>query len=64
MITVRITPEATKRADRVPQSAGDDILADGLAEGERRASQDCLLGAVVADIIANAEDGQHSTQSN
>lgn len=31
-------------------------LADGLAEGER-AAKDSLLGAVVADIIANAEDG-------
>lgn len=33
-------------------------LADGIAEGERRATKDSLLGAVVADIIADAEDGQ------
>jgi hypothetical protein len=33
-------------------------LADGIAEGERRASKDSLLGAVVADIIADAEDGR------
>lgn len=31
-------------------------LADGIAEGERRAVKDSLLGAVVADIIADAED--------
>ena len=31
-------------------------LAYGIAEGERRAAKDSLLGAVVADIIANAED--------
>ena len=33
-------------------------LADALAEGERRGAKETLLGAVVADIIANAEDGQ------
>jgi hypothetical protein len=32
-------------------------LADGIAEGER-ASEDSLLGAVVADIIADAGDGR------
>ena len=31
-------------------------LADGIAEGERRAAKDSLLGAVVDDIIADAED--------
>lgn len=33
-------------------------LADGIADEERRASKDSLLGAVVADIIADAEDGR------
>lgn len=31
-------------------------VADGIVEGEQRASKDTLLGAVVADIVANAED--------
>lgn len=33
-------------------------VADGIVEGEGRASKDSLLGAVIADIIANAEDEQ------
>lgn len=33
-------------------------LADAVAEGERRGAKDTLLGAVVADIIADAEDGR------
>jgi hypothetical protein len=45
----------SKRDDFVREMAA---LADALAEGERRGSQDSLVGAVVADIIANAEDGQ------
>lgn len=45
----------SKQEDFVREMAG---LADGIAEGERRAAQDSLLGAVVADIIANAEDEQ------
>lgn len=45
----------SKQDDFVREMAA---LADGIAEGERRAAKDSLLGAVVADIIANAEDGQ------
>lgn len=33
-------------------------VAEGVVEGERTAAKDSLLGAVVADIYANAEDGQ------
>ena len=33
-------------------------VAEGIAEGERRAPKGSLVGAVVADIIANAEDEQ------
>ena len=33
-------------------------VADGIVEGEQTASKDSLLGAVVADIIANATDEQ------
>lgn len=33
-------------------------VADAIIEGERRAAKDSLLGAVVADIVANAEDEQ------
>lgn len=33
-------------------------VADGILEGERAASKGSLLGAVVADIIANAGDEQ------
>jgi hypothetical protein len=45
----------SKQDDFVREMAA---LADGIAEGERRAAKDSLLGAVVADIIANAEDGR------
>jgi hypothetical protein len=43
----------SKQDDFVREMAA---LADGIAEGERRAAKDSLLGAVVADIIANAGD--------
>lgn len=33
-------------------------VADGIIEGEQRAAKDSLLGAVVADIVANAADEQ------
>lgn len=33
-------------------------VAEGIVEGERRAAAGSLLGAVVADIIADAEDGR------
>jgi len=45
----------SKQEDFVREMA---VLADGIAEGERRAAKDSLLGAVVADIIADAEDGR------
>jgi hypothetical protein len=31
-------------------------VADGVVEGESRAPKDSLLGAVIADIVANSED--------
>jgi hypothetical protein len=50
-------------AGSAPSKQGDFVremaaLAEGIAEGERRASKDSLLGAVIADIIAAAEDTQ------
>jgi hypothetical protein len=33
-------------------------VADGVVEGEQRAPQNSLLGAIIADIVANAEDEQ------
>src|SRR4028119_379198 len=33
-------------------------VADGVVEGEQRAAKDSLLGSVIADIVANAEDEQ------
>lgn len=33
-------------------------VAEGVVEGEHRASKDSLVGAVIADIVANAEDEQ------
>ena len=33
-------------------------VADGIIEGEQRAPKDSLLGAVIADIVANATDEQ------
>ncbi len=35
-------------------------VADAIVEGEQSAAKDSLVGAVVADIIANAEDEQRS----
>ena len=44
----------SRQEDFIREMAG---LADGIAEGER-SSKDSLLGAVVADIVANATDEQ------
>ena len=33
-------------------------VADGVVEGEQRAAKDSLLGTVIADIVANAEDDE------
>jgi hypothetical protein len=33
-------------------------VAEGVVEGEHRAAKDSLLGTVIADIVANAEDEQ------
>jgi hypothetical protein len=35
-------------------------VAEGVIEGEQRAAQDSLLGTVIADIYANAEDETRS----
>jgi hypothetical protein len=43
----------SKQDDFVREMAA---VAEGVVEGEHRASKDSLLGAVIADIIANAED--------
>ena len=43
----------SKREDFVREMAA---VAEGVVEGERRAAKDSLLGAVIADILANAED--------
>ncbi|HVF51177.1 MAG TPA: hypothetical protein VNA19_13875 [Pyrinomonadaceae bacterium] len=45
----------SKQDDFVREMAA---VADGIIEGEQRASKDSLLGAVVADIVANAGDEQ------
>ncbi|HWT00902.1 MAG TPA: hypothetical protein VN256_11705 [Pyrinomonadaceae bacterium] len=45
----------SKRDDFIKEMAA---VADGIVEGERSAPKDSLLGAVVAEIIANAEDEQ------
>ena len=45
----------SKQDDFIKEMAA---VADGIVEGERSASKDSLLGAVVAEIIANAEDDQ------
>jgi len=47
----------SKQEDFVREMAA---VADGIGEGEGRAAKDSLLGMVVADIIANAEDEQRS----
>jgi hypothetical protein len=46
----------SKQEDFVREMAA---VAEGVAEGGRRAPKDSLLGAVVADIVANAEDERH-----
>lgn len=48
-------------AGAAPSKQGDFVremaaVAEGVVEGEQRASKDSLLGAVIADILANAED--------
>lgn len=43
----------SKQEDFVREMAA---VAEGVIEGEHRASKDSLLGAVIADIVANAED--------
>ena len=45
----------SKRDDFIKEMAA---VADGIVEGEQRAPKDSLLGTVVAEIIANAEDDQ------
>jgi hypothetical protein len=45
----------SKQDDFVREMAA---VAEGVAEGERQAPSDSLLGAVVADIVADAEDGR------
>jgi hypothetical protein len=45
----------SKQDDFIKEMAA---VADGIIEGGRRASKDSLLGAVVAEIVANAEDEQ------
>lgn len=34
-------------------------VAEGVFEGEQQAAKDSVLGAVIADIVANAEDDKH-----
>lgn len=43
----------SKQEDFVREMAA---VAEGIVEGEQRAAQDSLLGAVIADIVANAAD--------
>ena len=43
----------SKQEDFVREMAA---VAEGVVEGERRAPKESLLGAVIADILANAED--------
>lgn len=45
----------SKQDDFVREMAA---VADGIIEGEQRAAKDSLLGAVVADIVANAGDDE------
>ncbi|HYG82574.1 MAG TPA: hypothetical protein VD861_19415 [Pyrinomonadaceae bacterium] len=45
----------SKQDDFIKEMAA---VADGIIEGERRARKESLLDAVVAEIIANAEDEQ------
>ncbi len=46
----------SKQDDFVREMAA---VAEGVTEGEQHATKDLLLGAVIADIVANAEDEQH-----
>ena len=39
-------------------------VAEGVVEGEGSAPQDSLLGAVIADIVAGAEDGRRGQTEN
>jgi hypothetical protein len=43
----------SKQEDFVREMAA---VAEGVFEGEQQAAKDSLLGAVIADIVANAED--------
>ena len=45
----------SKQEDFVREMAA---VAEAVAEGEQRAPKDSLLGAVAADIVANAEDAR------
>ena len=45
----------SKQDDFIKEMAA---VADGIIEGERRAPKDSLLGTVVAEIVAGAEDEQ------
>lgn len=45
----------SKQEDFIGEMAA---VADGVVEGEQRAAKDSLLGTVIAEIVANAEDGQ------
>jgi hypothetical protein len=45
----------SKQAEFVREMAA---VADGVVEGEQSAAKDSVLGAVIADIYANAEDEQ------
>jgi uncharacterized membrane protein len=45
----------SKQDDLIGEMAA---VAEGVSEGEQRAPGDSLLGAVIADIVANAEDEQ------
>jgi hypothetical protein len=45
----------SKQEDFIREMAA---VADGIIEGEQRAAKDSLLGAVIADIVANAGDEQ------
>ena len=48
----------SKQDDFVREMAA---VAGAVAEGEGRAAGDSLLGAAIADIVANAEDGRSGT---
>jgi hypothetical protein len=52
---------SSRREDFVREMAA---VAEGVVEGEGRAPKDSLLGAVIADIVANAEDGRRGQTEN